>query len=120
MHMVYKETDASYGGESNERHLEHYNKTDWQSAIGKTIIIRDNLDIGKVVDPHRDYNTSFEITIEYGDHERFKVPKETIYKIDKQNLYTNLTENEILASRRNDPFGTSMGSYTGHIGHEQQ
>ena len=77
--------------------------------------------MGKVVvDPRRDYNNSFEITIEYGDHERFKIPKETIYKIDKQNLYTNLTENEILASRRNDPFGTSMGSYTGHIGHEQQ
>ena len=63
MQMVYKETDASYGEENDERHLEHYNKTDWQSAIGKTIISRDNFDIGKVVvDTHRDYNTSFEIT----------------------------------------------------------
>ena len=33
-----------------------------------------------------------------------EVPKETIYKIDNENLYTTLTENEILASRRNDPF----------------
>jgi hypothetical protein len=66
MHMVYKETDASYGEESDEGHLEHYNKTDWQSTIGKTIISKDNFDMGRVVvDNHRDYNTSFEITIEY-------------------------------------------------------
>jgi hypothetical protein len=49
-----------------------------------------------------------------------KIRKETIYKINKENLYTPLTENEILASRRNDPFWTSMASYTGHTGHEKQ
>ena len=49
-----------------------------------------------------------------------EVPKETIYKIDNENLYTTLTENEILASRRNDPFWTSMGSYIGHTGHEKE
>ena len=119
--MVYNETDSSYGEENQERHLKQFNKIDWEKAIGKTIISKDDFDMGKViVDNHRDYNTSFEITIEYGDHQKFKIPKETIYKIDKQNLYTNMTENEILASRRNDPFGTSMGSYTRHIGHEQQ
>ena len=45
------------------------------------------------------------------------IPKETIYKIDKEYdktyLYTTLTENEILASGKDDPFYTSMRSYTG-------
>ncbi len=107
--MVYKETDSSYGEENQERHLKQFNKIDWEKVIGMRIISKDNFDMGKVVvDNHRDYNTSFEITIEYGDHQRFKIPKETIYKIDKQNLYTTLTENE------------TMGSYTSHTGHEKQ
>jgi hypothetical protein len=119
--MVYKKTDSSYDKKNEERHLKQFNKIDWQKSIGMTIISKDNLDMGKlIVDPHKDYKTSYLIDIEYGDHQRFKIPKETIYKIDKENLYTTLTENEILASRRNDPFWTSMGSYTGHTGHEKQ
>jgi hypothetical protein len=119
--MVYKETDSSYGKENQERHLKQFNNIDWEKAIGMRIISKDNLDMGKLIeDPHKDYNTSYLIDIEYGDHQRFKIPKETIYKIDKENLYTTLTENEILASTRNDPFWTSMGSYTGHTGHEKQ
>jgi hypothetical protein len=119
--MVYKETDSSYGEENQERHLKQFNKIDWEKVIGMRIISKDNLDMGKLIaDPDKDYNTSYLIDIEYGDHERFKIPKETIYKIDNENLYTTLTENEILASRRNDPFWTSMGSYTSHAGHEKQ
>jgi hypothetical protein len=119
--MVYKETDSSYGKENQERHLKQFNKIDWEKAIGMRIISKDNLDMGKLIaDPHKDYNTSYLIDTEYGDHQRFKILKETIYKIDKENLYTTLTENEILASRRNDPFWTSMGSYIGHTGHEKQ
>ena len=59
------------------------------------------------------------IAIEYGDHERFRIPKETIYKIEKDSVYTTLTENEILETRKNDPFWTSMESDTGHTGHEE-
>lgn len=59
------------------------------------------------------------ITIEHGDYERFRIPKETIYKIEKDSVYTTLTESEILETRKNDPFWTSMGSYTGHTGHEE-
>jgi hypothetical protein len=54
-----------------------------------------------------------------GDHERFRIPKETIYQIDKESLYTTLTENQILETSKNDPFWTSMGSYTSHMGHEK-
>jgi hypothetical protein len=116
--MVHKKTSTSYGEENQERKMEQSNKIDWQKAVGMTIISKDNFDMGKLVtDPHKDYNTSYLITIEYGDHQRFKIPKRSIYKMDKQCLYTTLTENEILASRRNDPFGTSMGSYTRHTGH---
>jgi hypothetical protein len=93
---------------------------DWQNTIGKTIMSKDNLDMGKVIaDPDTDYNTSYLITIEHGDHERFMIPKETIYKIEKDSVYTTLTENEILETRKNDSFWTSMGSYTGHTGHEE-
>jgi hypothetical protein len=118
--MDYKETDASYGEKNEERHLEQPSQVDWQDTIGMRIISKDNLDMGTVIVDNRkeDYNTSYSITIEYGDHQRFRIPKETIYKIDKQYLYTTLTEDEILASRKNDPFWTSMGSYTGHTGHE--
>lgn len=55
--------------------------------------------------------TSYWITIEYGDHERFRIPKETIYRTDNQALYPTLAENQILASRKNDPFWTSIGSF---------
>jgi hypothetical protein len=90
-------------------------------VIGMRIISKDNLDMGKfIAAPDKDYNPSYLIDIEYGDHQRSKIPKETIYKIDNENLYTTLTENEILASRRNDPFWTSMGSYIGQTGHETQ
>lgn len=85
---------------------------DWQKTIGMTIISADNLDMGKViVDRESHYETSNWITIEYGDHERFRIAKETIYRSDGQSLYTSLTENQILATRKNDPFWTSMGSF---------
>jgi hypothetical protein len=55
---------------------------DWQKTIGMTIISADNLDTGKViVDRESDYKTSNWITIEYGDHERFRIAKETIYRM---------------------------------------
>jgi hypothetical protein len=118
--MVYKETDSSYGEENQERHIKQFNKIDWEKVIGMRIISKDNLDMGKViVDLDSDYKTAYLITIEYGDHQRFRIPKETIYKIDKESVYTTLTENEILETRKNDPFWTSMGSYTGHIGHQE-
>jgi hypothetical protein len=117
--MDYKETDTSYGERNHEKHPEQPRPLDWQNAVGKTIISKDNFDMGKVIVDHdSDYNTSYSITIEYGDHQRFRIPRETIYKIDKQCLYTTLTEKEILASSKNDPIWTSMGSYTGHTGHE--
>jgi hypothetical protein len=118
--MDDKETATSYVEKNQEKHLEQPRPVDWQNTKGKTIMSKDNLDMGKViVDPDTDYNTSYLITIEYGDHQRFRIPKETIYKIDKGSVYTTLTENEILETRKNDPFWTSMGSYTGHIGHEK-
>jgi hypothetical protein len=107
--MNYKETDTSYGQKNQKKHLEQAGPVNWQNTIGKTIMSKDNLDMGKViVDPDTDYNTSYLITIEYGDHERFRIPKETIYKIEKDSLYTTLTENEILETRKNDPYWTSM------------
>ena len=95
--------------ENQERHLKQFNKIEWEKVMGKFIAA-----------PDKDYNTSYLIDIENEDHQRFKIPKETIYKVDNENLYTTLTENEILASRRNDPFWTSMGSYIGHTGHEKE
>jgi hypothetical protein len=120
--MDYKEIPAttSYEEKNQQKHLGQRRPVNWQDTIGKTIMSKDNLDMGKViVDPDTDYNTSYLISIEYGDHERFRIPKETIYKIEKDSVYTTLTENEILETRKNDPFWTSMGSYTGHTGHEE-
>ena len=118
--MDNKETATSYGEKNQEKHLEQAGPVNWQNIIGKTIMSKDNLDMGKVIVDHdTDYNTSYLITIEYGDHERFKIPKETIYKIEKDSVHTTLTENEILETRKYDPFWTSMGSYTGHTGHEE-
>jgi hypothetical protein len=88
-------------------------QTDWKKMIGKTIVSKDGLDMGKVIiDADKDYQTSYSISIGYGDRERFSVPKDTIYKFDDKNLYTTLTENAILASRKDDPFSTTMRSYT--------
>jgi hypothetical protein len=120
--MNYKETTTptSYGEKNQEKYLEQPGPVNWQNTIGKTIMSKDNLDMGKViVDPDTDYNTSYFINIEYGDHERFRIPKETIYKIGKDSVYTTLTENAILETRTNDPFWTSMGSYISHTGHEE-
>jgi hypothetical protein len=90
---------------------------DWQKTIGTIVRSKENLDMGTVIqDDDEDYRTSYSLTIEYGDRERISIPKDTIYKIDKEYdktyLYTTLTENEILASRDVDPFSTSMRSYT--------
>jgi hypothetical protein len=118
--MGYKGSATSHGERNEKKYLKQPRPVDWQNTIGKRIISKDNLDMGKViVDNGSDYKTSYLITIEYGDHQRFRIPKEAIYKIDKQTVYTTLTENEILETRKNDPFWTSMGSYTGHIGHEE-
>jgi hypothetical protein len=55
---------------NQEKHPEQPRPLDWQNAIGKTIISKDNLDMGKVIVDHdSDYNTSYSITIEYGDHQ---------------------------------------------------
>jgi hypothetical protein len=86
---------------------------DWRKAVGKTLVSKEGLDIGTIItDDDKDYQTSYSISIEYGDRERFSIPKDTIYKFDQKNLYTSLTENEILANRKNDPFSTSASSYT--------
>jgi hypothetical protein len=86
---------------------------DWRKAVGKTLVSKEGLDIGTIItDDDKDYQTSYSISIEYGDRERFSIPKDTIYKFDQKNLYTSLTENEILASRKNDPFSTSARSYS--------
>jgi hypothetical protein len=47
-----------------------------------TIKSKDNLDMRTViVDNHKeDYNTSYSITIEYGDHERFRIQKKPYIK----------------------------------------
>ena len=89
---------------------------DWQKTIGTIIKSKDNLDMGTVIpDDDKDYRTSHSLTIEYGDHERLSIPKETIYRIDmeygKTYLYTTLTENEILARRDDEPFYTYMRDY---------
>jgi hypothetical protein len=87
---------------------------DWTKTIGKTLISKDGLDMGTIVkddDDEVDYQTSYSIMIEYGDHERFSIPKHTIYKFDQPNAYTSLTENEILAIKDIDPFSSSSGSY---------
>jgi hypothetical protein len=87
--------------------------TDWTKTIGKIMVSKDGLDMGKIVsDGEIDYNTSNSITIEYGDRERFSIPKHTIYKFDQMNAYTSLTENEILAIKDADPFLSSFRSYT--------
>jgi hypothetical protein len=119
--MDHKETHTttSYGEKNQERNLEQPGPVNWQNIIGKTIMSKDNFDMGKIIaDPDTDYNTAYFINIEYGDHERFRIPKETIYKIGKDSVYTTLTEKEILETRTNDPFWTSMGSYVDHIGHK--
>jgi hypothetical protein len=90
---------------------------DWPKMIGKTVVSKDGLDMGTVIADDEmgtmiDYQASYSIEIEYGDHERISIPKDTIYKFDHKNLYTLLTENEILASRNDDPFSTSIRSYT--------
>ena len=114
-HHHNRKNNTSYGEkkEEQEMQVEQPNKIDWQKTIGKTVRSKDNLNMGTViVDDDKDYRNSYSVTIEYGDHERFSIPKETIYKTDKQNLYTTLTENEIIASRKDDPFSTSVRSYT--------
>jgi uncharacterized C2H2 Zn-finger protein len=99
--------------EEQEMQVEQPNQIDWQKTIGKIVRSKDNLNMGTViVDDDKDYRNSYSVTIEYGDHERFSISKETIYKTDKENLYTTLTENEIIASRKDDPFSTSVRSYT--------
>jgi hypothetical protein len=107
-------SNISYGQNKKEQEIQleqQPNQIDWQKIIGMTIRSKDNLDMGTViVDDDKDYLTSNSVTIEYGDRERLSIPKEDIYKRDK-NLYTTLTENEILASRADDPFYTSMRSY---------
>ena len=70
--------------------------------------------MGTVIqDDNKDYRTSYSLTIEQGDRERLIIPKETIYRIDKEfdktYLHTALTENEILTSR--DLLVTYMRSY---------
>ncbi|HEY7571500.1 MAG TPA: hypothetical protein VH796_09030 [Nitrososphaeraceae archaeon] len=87
---------------------------DWQKTIGAIVRSKDNLDMGIVIQyDNKDYQTSHSLTIEYGDRERLTVPKETIYRIDKEfdktYLHTTLTENEILTRR--DPLVTYMRSY---------
>jgi hypothetical protein len=62
---------------------------DWPKIIRKTVVSKDGLDMGTViVDDEKDYQTSYSISIEYGDRERFSIPKDTIYKFDHKNLYT--------------------------------
>jgi hypothetical protein len=91
----------------------HSQTKDWMKVVGKTLVSKEGLDMGTIiVDDEKDYQTSYFISIEYGDRERFSIPKNSIYKFDQKNLYTTLTENEILASRKNDPFSTSVRSYT--------
>ena len=110
-----RKTNTSYGEkrEGQELQVEQTNEIDWQKTVGMTIRSKEHLDMGIViVDDHKDYQTSYSVTIEYGDRERFSIPKETIYKTDNKNLYTTLTENEILASRKDDPFSASIRSYT--------
>lgn len=86
---------------------------DWTKVIGKTVVSKDGLDMGTIIaNDEKDYTTSYSISIQYGDRERFNIPKDTIYKFDEKNLYTSLTENEILASRKDDPFSTSVRSFT--------
>ena len=76
--MAYKETDSTYGKENQERYLKQFNKIEWEKVIGMRIISKDNLDMGKfIAAPDKDYNTSYLIDIEYGDHQRF----ETIIEI---------------------------------------
>ena len=86
---------------------------DWPKVIGKIVVSKDGLDMGTViVDDDKDYQNSYSISIEYGDRERFSIPKDTIYNFDEKNLYTSLTDNEILSSRKDDPFSTSVRSFT--------
>jgi hypothetical protein len=81
--MEYKETPSttSYGEKNQEKHLEQPGPVNWQNTVGKTIMSKDNLDMGKViVDPDTDYNTSYFINIEYGDHERLGFQKRPFIK----------------------------------------
>ena len=99
--------------EDKKSDLSPIKAADWTKTIGKTLISKDGLDMGKIVnDEEVDYQTSHLITIEYGDRERFSIPKHAIYKFDQTNAYTTLTENEILAIKDTDPFLTSSRSYT--------
>jgi hypothetical protein len=112
-----RKTDTSYGEKNEEIRLQQPRGIDWQKTIGTIVRSKENLDMGTVIpDDDKDYRTAYSLTIEYGDREGLNIPKETIYKIDKENdknyLYTTLTENEILASGKDDPFYTSMESYT--------
>ncbi len=69
--------------------------------------------MGRIVNADEaDYQTSYSITIEYGDRERISIPKHTIYKSDETNAYSSLTEKEILAIKNEDPFLSSSRSYT--------
>ena len=50
--MDNKETATSYGEKNQEKHLKQAGPVNWQNTIGKTIMSKDNLDMGKViVDP---------------------------------------------------------------------
>jgi hypothetical protein len=42
----------------------------------------------------------------------FSFRKDITYNFDDKNLFTTLTENEILASRKDDPFSTSINIYS--------
>lgn len=107
----YNESDPHLS-QAKEHKTSPIEATDWNKTIGKTLISKDGLDMGKLVnDDEVDYQTSHSITIEYGDHERIKIPKHTIYKFDQMNAYTSLTENEILAIKEDDPFISSYSSY---------
>ncbi|NAL78723.1 hypothetical protein [Nitrososphaera sp. AFS] len=100
--------------EHNKSDLSLIESADWIKTIGKTLRSKDGLDMGKIVkdnDGKVDYQTSYSIMIEYGDHERFSIPKHTVYKFDQTNAYASLTENEILAIKDNDPFLSSYRSY---------
>lgn len=112
----YNESDShlSQAKENKKSNLSPIEAAEWIKSVGKTLISKDGLDMGKIVkdyDSEVDYQTSHLITIEYGDHERINIPKHTIYKFDQMNVYTSLTENEILAIKDNDPFLSSSSSY---------
>ena len=118
--MNHKDNSNEFGPqlsqpkEHNKSDLLPIDAADWIKSIGKTMISKDGLDMGKIINDNNhkvDYQTSYSIMIEYGDHERFSIPKHTIYKFDQTNAYTSLTEAGILAIKDNDPFLSSYRSY---------